>query len=309
MNQDILHKYFKGIATHEEEAQILDWVDASPENQKQFQKERMLFDIALFSETSAKRKTVKRYITPVLKWTAGIAAAVLVAVSCSLLFQEFSYNAMEHLQTVTVPAGQRAQIVLADGTTVWLNSQSTLTYQADFGRKNRDVRLNGEAFFDVTPNKDIPFNVNTQINQIRVVGTKFNVCSYDNTNNFEAALVEGMIDIYSAHHNKVIARMQKDEFLSISNGVMKHAKLDSQDFLRWREGIYCFDDIPLSELFAKLEKYYNVEIVVENKDILSYRCTGKFKERDGIEHILKVIQKDYKFTYKIDVEQNRITIK
>ncbi len=309
MDQDTLYKYFSGLATTEEEMQILDWVDESDENLKRFQKERLLFDIALFSDAEPKKKTVKHYILPVLKWSAGIAASVLVILSCGVLLREFGQNDALQMQTVSVPAGQRAQITLADGTTVWLNSQSTLTYHSNFGRKERNVRLDGEAFFDVTPNKKIPFNVNTEMNQIRVLGTKFNVCSYDNSNSFETALIEGAIDVYVAGLEKPIARMKPDEFLSMTDGTVKRNKLDSYDFLRWREGIYCFDDAPLREVFDKLEKYYNIDIIVENANLLDYKCTGKFKESDGIEHILRVIQKDQTFAYNIDVERKNITIK
>ena len=309
MDQELLYKYFNGLTTQAEEMQILDWVEASDDNQHRFQKERMLFDIALFSETEKKQNTSKQYILPILKWTAGIAASIIIVLSCGVLLREILHEDILQMQTVTVPAGQRAHIVLADGTTVWLNSQSTLTYHNNFGNKERNVTLNGEAFFDVTPNKKVPFFVNTQQNQIRVVGTKFNVCSYDNTNSFEAALVEGIIDVFDANNEATpIARLHKDDILVIADGIVMTERIESYDFLRWREGLYCFDDAPLNEVFDKLQKYYNVRIIVENSKLLDYRCTGKFKEKDGVDHILRVIQRDHKFTFKVDVDTNTITI-
>ena len=80
-------------------------------------------------------------IIPMLRWSARIAAAVIVAVSCGFLINEYQYDKLAQLQTVTVTAGQRAQITLADGTKVWLNSESTLSYRSDFGRRDRDVEL------------------------------------------------------------------------------------------------------------------------------------------------------------------------
>ena len=152
--------------------------------------------------------------------------------------------------------------------------------------------------------------MNTEQNQIRVVGTKFNVCSYNGTDIFETALVEGIIDVYNVMDEATpIARLHKDEMLIAESGMYKRSKMDSHDFLRWKEGLYCFDDAPLSEVFDKLQKYYNISIVVENPSVLNYRCTGKFKERDGIEHILRVIQKDHSFSFKTDVERNTITVK
>ena len=149
MTQELLHKYFKGNATVEEEKRILNWVDESEENRKALQKERMLFDIALFTDTKTNRKREKAAmgtrILPMLRWSARIAAVIVVAISCGFLFKEYHYGKTAHLQTVAVPAGQRAQITLADGTRVWLNAQSTLSYSHDFGRNERDVELDGEA--------------------------------------------------------------------------------------------------------------------------------------------------------------------
>lgn len=310
MDQKILYKYFKGTATIDEEKQILDWVDASPDNRKALQKERMLYDIALFADEKKVKKEEKTIrILPVLRWSVRVAAVVVVALSCGFLFRDYRYNKAAQMQTVAVPAGQRAQITLADGTRVWLNAKSTLTYASNFGRTDRNINLEGEAYFEVAKNKDIPFYVNTEKNKVRVVGTSFNVCAYKGSNEFETTLVEGIVDIYAATDaDKPIVRLEKNEFFGEYNGVRKKTVLPSYEYLRWKEGLYCFDDSELSHILNRLELYYNVKITVKNKKLLSHRYTAKFKEQDGIEHILKVIQKDQKFTYRINEEKDRITI-
>lgn len=310
MDQKILYKYFKGTATIDEEKQILDWVDASPDNRKALQKERMLYDIALFADEKKVKKEEKTIrILPVLRWSVRVAAVVVVALSCGFLFRDYRYNQAAQMQTVAVPAGQRAQITLADGTRVWLNAKSTLTYASNFGRTDRNINLEGEAYFEVAKNKDIPFYVNTEKNKVRVVGTSFNVCAYKGSNEFETTLVEGIVDIYAATDaDKPIVRLEKNEFFGEYNGVRKKTVLPSYEYLRWKEGLYCFDDSELSHILNRLELYYNVKITVKNKKLLSHRYTAKFKEQDGIEHILKVIQKDQKFTYRINEEKDRITI-
>lgn len=307
MNQELLHKYFKGDTSTEEEKRILDWVDESAENRKALQKERMLFDIALFTD-SGKQKREGIRIFPLLKWSARIAATVIVAVSCGFLLKEYQYNKVAQLQTITVPAGQRAQITLADGTKVWLNSQSTLSYAANFGRGDRNVELDGEAYFEVAPNKTIPFHVNTEANQVRVVGTHFNVCAYKGSHEFETTLVEGIVDIYAKGNDRPLTRLAPNEFFSSHDGKYSKTILPSYDYLKWKDGVYCFDDASFDSILGKLEKYFNVKITVENPEVLNYRCTGKFKEQDGIEHILKVIQKDHQFTYSINEEEATIRI-
>lgn len=309
MEQELLQKYFKGNATTEEEKSILDWVETSEENLKRFHKERMFFDISLFTEGKVEeRKTIKKQIRPIIIWSARIAAIVLFIIGGRTLLKDYQYSKISQIQTVTVPAGQRAQIVLADGTKVWLNSKSTLKYASNFGRNERNIHLNGEAYFEVTPNKKVPFFVITETNQIKVVGTHFNVCAYDGTNEFETTLLEGIVDIYAIGSDRPITRLQKNEFFSAHNGKYTKNVLPSYDFLRWKEGLYCFDDTPFGVLLKKLEKYYNITITVKNPQRLDYRCTGKFKEQDGIEHILRTIRKDHKFTYHINADKDKIII-
>lgn len=310
MDQKLLYKYFKGTATIDEEKQILDWVDESPANRNAFQKERMLYDIALFTDEKKLKKEQKTLrILPVLRWSARIAAVVVVALSCGFLFRDYQYNKAAQMQTVAVPAGQRAQITLADGTHVWLNAKSTLTYASNFGRTERNITLEGEAYFEVAKNKDIPFYVNTEKNKVRVVGTSFNVCAYKDSKEFETTLVEGIVDIYAANDaSKPIVRLEKNEFFGDYDGKLKKTVLPSYEYLRWKEGLYCFDDSELSHILNRLELYYNVKITVKNKKLLSHRYTAKFKEQDGVEHILKVIQKDQNFKYYINEEKDQITI-
>lgn len=308
MNQELLYKYFKGTTSIEEEKQILDWVEAADENREAFLKERMLFDISLFSEKQETKKKATRLI-PIFRWTVRIAAAIIVAVSGYFMTIDYLYNKGAQLQTITVPAGQRAQIILADGTRVWLNSKSTLTYASNFGRKDRNVNLDGEAYFEVTKNKNIPFYVNTEMNKVRVVGTSFNVCAYNGSKEFETTLVEGIVDIYPSCNDQAITRLQKNEFFANYDGHLKKTVLPSYEYLRWKEGLYCFDDVPFSGILDKLEKYYNVKITVTSPKLLNHEgLTGKFREQDGIEHILRAISKDHPFRFTINEAKDSIVI-
>lgn len=308
MNQELLYKYFKGTASIEEEKQILDWVEASEENREAYLKERMLFDVSLFSTKQDNKKKTIRFM-PTLRWAARIAAAVIIAVSGYYMTTNYIYNKDAQPQTITVPAGQRAQITLADGTRVWLNAQSTLTYASDFGRNDRNVELDGEAYFEVAKNKKLPFYVHTEMHKVRVVGTSFNVCAYKGSKEFETTLVEGIVDIYPSCNNQVITRLQKDEFFANYDGRCKKTILPSYEYLRWKEGLYCFDDVPFSGILDKLEKYYNVKITVTSPRLLTHEgLTGKFREQDGIEHILRAISKEHPFKFRINENKDSIII-
>lgn len=309
MNQELLYKYFKGIASIEEEKKILDWVDLSEANREAFLKERMLYDISIFStkQDSPKKKTIQ--FRPILRWTTRIAAAMIIGICGYFIATDYLYNKGAHLQTITVPAGQRAQITLADGTHVWLNSKSTLTYASNFGRKERNVQLDGEAYFEVSKNRSIPFYVHTEMHNVRVVGTSFNVCAYKGSKEFETTLVEGIVDIYPSCNSQVITRLQKDEFFANYDGHLKKTILPSYEYLRWKEGLYCFDDVPFSGIIDKLEKYYNVQITVTSSKLLNHEgLTGKFREQDGIEHILRTISKDHPFNFTTNEAKDSIFI-
>ena len=171
------------------------------------------------TDRAARKKTFR--LAPILKWGMRIAAVIIIGVCGYFMTNDYLYNKLAQPQTITVPAGQRAQITLADGTRVWLNAQSTLTYASNFGRRERNVELDGEAYFEVAKNKDIPFYVHTEMNKVKVVGTCFNVCAYKDSKEFETTLVEGIVDIYPANNNKVITRLQKMNSLETMTGNAK----------------------------------------------------------------------------------------
>lgn len=309
MNSELLHKYFKGETTEQEENLIVEWVDASPENKTRYFNERLLFDAALFSDPAITAKKGKKssyllYTYPLMAVAAILAVIFFIGLP--------NMNKTEQLlsQTIRIPAGQRAQMDLPDGTVVWLNSQTSLTYDADFGKQDRKVVLDGEAYFEVAHNKEKPFYVQTENIKVEVTGTKFDVCSYNGSNSFIARLIEGSINLFAiAKEEKPLSSLTKGKYFSMEDGKYKTGNMVSNNALAWMEGIYYFDDVPFKELLEKIALYYNYKITVKSPKILeNYRCTGKFKDLDGIEHILKVIQKDHPFKYSIDNEHNKITI-
>ena len=238
-----------------------------------------------------------------------IAAVIIIGVCGYFMTNDYLYNKLAQPQTITVPAGQRAQITLADGTRVWLNAQSTLTYASNFGRRERNVELDGEAYFEVAKNKDIPFYVHTEMNKVKVVGTCFNVCAYKDSKEFETTLVEGIVDIYPANNNKVITRLQKDEFFGNYDGKCKRLYFLLMNTYGGKKDYIALMMYRSAASLPNLKKYYNVKITVSDPKLLNYdSCTGKFREQDGVEHILRTISKDHPFEFSINEEKDSIFI-
>jgi ferric-dicitrate binding protein FerR (iron transport regulator) len=210
-------------------------------------------------------------------------------------------------QKLTVPAGQRAHLTLSDGTTVWVNAKSTLEYPGTFTGDTRELTLTGEAYFDVADNPALPFVVKSGNFRTRVTGTQFNVFAYESF--FEVSLVEGSVSVYKAGADKNAILLNRNEKVTLANGqLVKKLSLNTDDFL-WKEGIYYFDDMPFSAIVEKLQLYYDVQIHVSNKALLKHRFTGKFRQRDGIETVLKVIRMGYPFAFSKSEDGSNIFIK
>ena len=210
------------------------------------------------------------------------------------------------MQTIRVPAGQRAELTLTDGTKVWLNAKTTFVFPNHFDPQCRIVTIDGEGYFEVTSNNQ-PFTVKTPIYDIKVWGTKFNVMAYSGKPFFETALFEGSVELLNPGGEKG-ELIHPNERIFLDNDRLKRAPISNYNHFLWKEGMISFDNESFPEMVRKLELYFDLKIVVKNKSLLSYTCTGKFRTKDGVDHILKVLQLSNHFRFKIDDKLNTITI-
>ena len=217
-------------------------------------------------------------------------------------------NATAEMNTLYVPAGQRAQLTLHDGTQVWLNAQSTLTYPARFSRNRREVSVVGEAYFDVVENREKPFIVTTQQLTMEVLGTKFNVFSYPDAGYTQTALVEGSLKVSETGKKSQPVLLSPNQQVTYSDNKIRLEKLSNPEYLLWRDGIYAFENERLIDIIEKLELYYDITIKVEDPEIFNVRYTGKFRQRDGIDEILHILQKIQSFSIERDRERNLIRL-
>ena len=296
-----LTNYFEGKATPEEEAQIMDWAEASPENYRQYLNERKLWDALLINALSNKTNTETRKGKSIKLWKAiGIAASFSLFLSLTwILLKNNEESLVAGVQTITVPAGQRVHLFLEDSTSVWLNSKTTLSYPSSFGKGSRVVTLNGEAYFDVAKKGDNPFIVKTSKYDITVTGTSFNVYAYkENEELFETSLLSGKVSINNINDSSQEVWLKPHQRAMETDGKLETKTINNPDHFRWKEGLICLDDVPFEDLMKKFSIYYDIPIRIENETVLSYHCTGKFRQSDGIEYALRVLQKDLKFNFE-----------
>ena len=210
--------------------------------------------------------------------------------------------------TITIPRSGEYKLVLSDGTKVWLNSRSTLTFPGSFKGDIRNVKLDGEGYFAVTKNVEQPFIVETNKCNVKVLGTEFNVMAYAADSVWETSLLEGAVEILVPGSNNSGMRLEPNTMASLKGNRLVKGRIKEADYFLWREGLLCFNDISVRDMIEKLKLYYGVDIVVNNTRILKNRYTGKFRTKDGVEHVLKVLRLNNKFTYTKDDETNVITI-
>ena len=314
MDRKVLHRFFAGTASFEEEEAVCDWVDASDKNREELIRERKYFDVLLLhkAKNSSMAQSGRRFSLPfVIGESLKIAAAISVLVVSPL----YIYNNMAKpapvlaMNKIVVPPGQRANLTLSDGTNVWLNACSELAYPASFTEESRSVSLKGEAYFDVSKDAEHPFIVQTNQCDIKVLGTKFNVQADESDCEFSAALLEGSIELTNKMNpgpSILLAPMQKAEW---TGGKMVVDSIRNLDNYRWKEGLICFEDIRFADLMKRFEKTYDIRIVIRNKSLHDYKCSGKCRVSDGVDFILQVLQRSTRFTFSRNDDNTIIYIK
>lgn len=295
----------------QEEIQIRRWMEASPENSKLFMEERKLFDaMILLADEDKIRSYQKKNLFLGNYWVKEImkvAAVIAVTLLGAYIYNEFNPDEeLLAMQKITVPAGQRINLELSDGTVVWLNSRSTIQYPASFAGKNRTIHLNGEAYFEVTHNAHKPFIVETTKGNVEVLGTKFNLEAYADKNSFVTSLMEGSVKVTSGNNELLI---KPDEMAILEHGKLRVTPIEDYNVYRWKEGLICFRDETFVNIMNKFETCYGVTIKIENQKVLNSRYTGKFRQSDGISYALRVLQKDVKFTFERNEDNQIIYIK
>ncbi|UJH68561.1 FecR family protein [Allomuricauda sp. SCSIO 65647] len=210
---------------------------------------------------------------------------------------------------VFIPFGQTFQLRLSDGTKVWLNAGSKLRFPQSFVNSDRKriVYLEGEAFFDVVTNKDKPFVVNTQEIDVEVLGTQFNISSYETDDFIATTLVEGVVKVYETRTPENGIQLSPNfqaNYDKFGNHFSK-AEVDTDVHTAWMQGRLIIDNLRFSEILIRLERRYFVKFVNRAESLNDEIYKGEFVDED-IESVLKTIALSTPFNYEIN--QNIITI-
>lgn len=263
---------------------------------------RILSEIATVDDSSAYRKVEsqinkgnkKNKLITVLVRIAAVLFIPLFLASTWMFYIQLNQDKSTKyaMQEITCPPGMRSQVILPDGSKVWLNSESTIKFQIPFPKDSRKIDLVGEAFFDVTKNPKQPFFVNSGNVWVKVYGTRFNYKAYQEDSNIEVILEEGRVGlsvrdegVYKKTHlipgdRAVITR--ESNTVDIKNG-----KIDK--YIAWHIGKLVFENTPMSEVAMMLERWYGIEVIVQNREIMDYSFTTTF-ENESLFEVIELLE-------------------
>lgn len=312
----LLFKFFLGEASNDETDRIAVWLDENPElHQKYMDKIHEQFVMSIMNEPDripeadhslSYRLTHSRAIRRI----AGIAAVILATVGACYLFFDMRIDRMIQAQTsIEAPAGQHVRLTLSDGSTVELNSKSRITYPALFVGKERRVQLEGEAMFDVHHDASHPFIVETYVCDVEVRGTQFNVIADQDGLEFSTALFEGCVAVRNKVNGEQIL-MRPNTIVKLRDGHLYLGELTDRDDYLWTDGVISLGGNSFAQIIDKLRRYYDVDIEIQRTTLpeIKYKRL-KVRTSEGIDHILRLLQRSSDFTYEYNDTDNKIIIR
>ncbi|MBL1409801.1 FecR domain-containing protein [Sphingobacterium faecale] len=194
------------------------------------------------------------------------------------------------INKIIVPFRKKYQIVLSDGSKVFLNAGSTLTFPAVFAPDERRVHLEGEAYFEVAPMSNKRFVVETGQQQIRVYGTIFNIKAYDNEPIHYTTLIEGQISVQSRGKEQFLQPGNQAQF-EPSTGATSISMANTAIAASWKDGWLAFDNLPMSEILRQIGRWYNLEIALADRSLHNMSVTGKILLYPDVNDVLRKFEK------------------
>ena len=277
-------------------------MDALPYQQINTEKDWKIVWENIRQQVPAKAKRERR-ATPWLRYAAVIVVCMAISFFTGSRFSRimFSSDGSEQLTTIEAPAGSKTYITLPDSSKVWLNAKSRISFDKNFGSENRDLKLEGEAFFDVVKKK-VPFRVETPLYNVAVVGTAFNVKAYNDDDRATTTLVRGLVNIerttkagktevIQLKPNEKVIALRKDAAGAPFSGEYifnVEREIDAAIETAWKDGWLSVKGESLSELAKKLERLYDIKIIFQDEELRRYRYTGRLRQL-SLEQVLKAL--------------------
>ena len=320
---ELIAKSFDGNITEEEESSLEEWKAESDDHLKEFEDYQYLWEhsgLSPFPSTirlsqalavTRLKAGISNSRTRWIRYAAQAAAVLLLAVALSGIYTVFIMEKTPVMADIPVvyqemkaAFGTQTSVNLPDSSVVFLNSGSSIRFPVTFsGLKERKVYLSGEGFFVVNSNPDNPFLVETDDLQIRATGTSFNVDAYDNNYAVTVALVEGELEVNrksttGPDNTLALKPNQVANYSKAENYLSAKQDEDLFKYTAWTEGKIVFVNDPIDQVMSKLSNWYNVEIMLADRKLYSYRFTGTFIN-EPVEQVLSILNLTSSMRYTI----------
>lgn len=315
----LLNKYLSGNASQEEEALLFDWYNRSgegpiaPEHMPTIEEQEALFsNIQQHIQHTSVRRSRVRLLT-------GIAASLVLAVSFA--FSGYYFFNKHRLtgraipdQSMITAKGEKRKINLPDGTLVWLNADSKLSFPSVFGLAKREVTLTGEAYFEIAPNAHSPFVVHTSEVDVQVLGTVFNIKAYPTDKKVETSLISGAVQVSMGkgdpqprllHPGQKLVLLKnlhpgkaaQDKCSIQLDSIVQDRQFNTARETSWRKGVLSFENERFDDLAIELERWFNIKVVFENQELKSYRFTGALNDA-ALPTVMEALMLSRHFNYR-----------
>ena len=351
----LIVSYLSNQATENEKKTLLEWLKASDENNKLFSEYKKIFELSLIANYKSKFSKGRsedwkllqnkidfeknenhqkaRKFTFYLKIAAAVLVIFFAGVSIHWFLGTKSYPSMSNVEyEVVAPLGGKSEIVLTDGTKVWLNAGTRMRYRADYGISSRNVSLEGEGYFLVVKNPQKPFIVMTSGYKIKAFGTSFNVKAYPEEKSVTTTLVEGIVKIEGKGVNvslkpkqvvivnKEVTKLASNDKKPVTDNSVKTkiSQLISEDqkdtsindvtiatnvntniYTSWKDNLWIIESEPLKNIAVIIERKFNVTIDIKSPELNPYTFTGKFNN-ETLEQILDIFKLTAPLNYTIN---------
>lgn len=322
---DLIIRFLSDQTTSEEAGWLYGWRKEAADNETYFRNIEEIWFSSLakdaqklftrkdtdeaYRQFCRKTKPHRHYsLHGLIKYVAAAAVALLMMLG-TYKAGESRMLAEEHMVRIEAPTGSKTNVTLPDGTKVWLNAGSYISYTPQFGIKEREVSLCGEAYFDVAHNKEVPFLVKSETMQVKVLGTKFDFRDYPSDKNAMVTLSEGKVNLTNllSEGDSFIMLPSDQVILNKVEKSIQKRKIASRDAIRWTENSLYFDEEPLRDVLNALERSYNVEIALQNEALDTLKFYGSFKvDEQTIGDVMEILSTTQKMKYHI--EGRKVTI-
>lgn len=316
---ELLDRFFRGLTTAEEDQLLKDWVRepasrdelyvyyqrcwtlASDDMDKDMQEEILVNILSRIEDKETVRDgrvSRLRKIFPFLRYAAVACVAFVMGITFIYLNKEKNEEIQEEV-AVTVQNGQKADIVLADGSKVYINSASKIIYDTNYNREKRILSLDGEAYFEVAQDINKPFIVKANGLEIEALGTSFNVRAYGNDNTVAVVLIEGKVRVHDDKEEKLLNPNERLEYHLLTKSFGNVEELHpNTSYLLWRSREISFYGESLEEICRMLTRMYNYDFVFEQDELRQLTYTGLIKN-SSLENVLDYISQTASIRYTI----------